>query len=125
MKELLKLFGVGALVLFGGCTSLKIDSGKIVGKVYEPPREYTTLFSHSETVNGTRVEKSYQQRWFDDGDYIVVIGRKNGGGYDTRGVFVSREIYESLEVGREINLSEIDYRDRDCTNYIIDEVRVN
>ncbi len=89
--------GIGALILgcslvLGGCN--KIYEGQVQQKIHEHKREWVRGgISFRERVHHPLVHH------LDDEDFIFHLARKTGDEFDTKTVYVSREIFKKTKIG--------------------------
>ena len=95
-----------ALSLISGCTN-SLESGKITEKRYEPQRVYMKR----ELVKSP---STYELRqYMDDEDFIITFARDFKGVSHSRTVYVSKDVYDSLNEGDDFDTSKVIYEDSD------------
>ena len=99
--------GALALSLISGCTN-SIESGKITEKRYESERKYTQSY-----IISAKPPMYGKRQMFDDEDFIITFVRNFKGVSHSRTVYVSKEVYDSLNEGEDFDTSKLVYEDSD------------
>ena len=98
--------GALALSLIGGCTK-SLESGKITEKRYESQKVYIKR----ELVKSPSTYELIQ--YMDDEDFIITFARDFKGVPHSKTVYVSKEVYDSLNEGDVFDTSKFLYEDSD------------
>ena len=106
-----------AFTIYAGCYRMTQDpafypvSGKITKKIEEAERDY-----YANRCEGSMPSVRTSEKVFDDEDHILVFEKEDFWKFDERRVYVSKETFDSFELGDGIDLSKIKYEDDDKCN---------
>lgn len=85
-----------------------VDNGVIIKKEYQPARIYTTLLPVTVFTGKTSTTIMIPHTIYDDEDFVLLLKNKD----DTGNVFVTKSIFESVNIGEYFNGATIKENNR-------------